>query len=530
MGISLKNAMKLGKLSNCNVIAGHNGLDKIIENVTVMDVPDVVKWLKGGELVLTSLFAIKDDHDAQNVLVQQLYYAGATALAIKPFKTIKTIPESIIKSANKFGFPIIQIPDDIEYFDILLPIMHYIFNKKVVLQEDIEQRTKILQEISIHSQGIEAFADHVSSIMKNTVTIESEFSFIDTPKPKREISPLSQDQKNELTIIKRPIRFNREYGGKQVPCIISPIIVDEVYFGNITCWAMNSDLVPMDLAILEKASSLLSIEFLKIKIKHDMELRYKNDFLRELLFNEHISDEDMVEWGAKYQLATNKKYYCMLVGDRIKQSHDNMFHEIEQSEINALSIENCPKMLSGMIRNKICIIVLLEERSQESVCREIYDHFEKNTPNSIELFSAVGEIYEGPRGIRKSFYQAEQAYNIMRQNKKSDEIVFHKDLGVYRFLPHLIGTRELQEFYNDTIGTLLNEDPKRELMYTLKVYFENNEVVKATSDELYIHVNTLKYRLKRIEQITGLNLKKVEDKVRLFIGLKIYELTDENSL
>lgn len=265
MGISLKNAMKLGKLSNCNVIAGHNGLDKIIENVTVMDVPDVVKWLKGGELVLTSLF-------------------------------------------------------------------------------------------------------------------------------------------------------------------------------------------------------------------------------------------------------------------------DNMFHEIEQSEINALSIENCPKMLSGMIRNKICIIVLLEERSQESVCREIYDHFEKNTPNSIELFSAVGEIYEGPRGIRKSFYQAEQAYNIMRQNKKSDEIVFHKDLGVYRFLPHLIGTRELQEFYNDTIGTLLNEDPKRELMYTLKVYFENNEVIKATSDELYIHVNTLKYRLKRIEQITGLNLKKVEDKVRLFIGLKIYELTDENSL
>src|SRR5699024_6456131 len=120
-----------------------------------------------------------------------------------------------------------------------------------------------LQEISLSSQGVDAFVENVSSITKNMVTIESEFSFMQMPKPKKSISPLSNDQKHELSILKRPIRYEREFDGTTVPCIVAPIIVDGEFYGNITCWAVNNEHVTMDLAILEKASSLLSLEFLK---------------------------------------------------------------------------------------------------------------------------------------------------------------------------------------------------------------------------------------------------------------------------
>src|SRR5690606_28289770 len=141
--------------------------------------------------------------------------------------------------------------------------------------------------------------ENVSTITKNDVTIESEFSFINTPVSKLPISPLTEAAKHELSIIKRPIRYERKYGKEFVPCVVAPIIVDGAYCGNITCWAVKSEHLTMDLAILEKASSLLSLEFLRLKVKYDMEQQYKNDFMRELLFNETISENDLIEWGAK---------------------------------------------------------------------------------------------------------------------------------------------------------------------------------------------------------------------------------------
>src|SRR5690625_3959937 len=106
MSISLREAMKSGKFNECKVVAGEEGMDRIIENITIMEVPDIVKWLKEKELIITSLFAIKDDTDAQNLLIHRLFYAGATALAVKPFETLEEIPKTIIENANKLGFPV----------------------------------------------------------------------------------------------------------------------------------------------------------------------------------------------------------------------------------------------------------------------------------------------------------------------------------------------------------------------------------------------------------------------------------------
>lgn len=521
LSISLRNSLKLGKFRECEVVAGHIGMDRVIENITIMEVPDIVKWLKGRELILTSLFAIKNDMDAQNILIQRLSYAGATALAIKPFESME-IPKGIINSANKLGFPVIRIPDHVKYLDILSPVMHHIFNQKVVLQEDLEQATNVLQEISLNSQGVEAFVENVSSITKNTVTIESEFSFIETPAPALSISPLSKAEKRELTIIKRPIRYERKHGDNIVPCIVSPIIVEGLLYGNITCWGVKTEHLTMDLAILEKASSLLSFEFLRLKVKYDMEQQYKNDFLREILFNDTISETDLIEWGAKYSLSKEDQYVCLLLSE--KESYDaNVDKIMQKAEVNAVLLKKWPDMFIGNIRNRICIVHAVDKSDLNKKAEDIYRTVEFQL-RLKGICIGVGEVSKGPFGIRKSFFQAEQALKFTRTIKRFKNIIYYRELGAFRLLGLLLETQELMDFYNDTIGKLKKQDPKGELIKTLQTLFYHNEVLKITAEKLYIHVNTLKYRLNRIEEITGLNLKKSEDKMNVFLGLKIDEL------
>lgn len=71
------------------------------------------------------------------------------------------------------------------------------------------------------------------------------------------------------------------------------------------------------------------------------------------------------------------------------------------------------------------------------------------------------------------------------------------------------------EFVNRTIGTIVEDS---ELLDTLKTFIVKNQSFKNTADELHIHINTLHYRLKRIEQITNLNPRDFHDMTTLYLA------------
>ena len=72
MYITVREMLKIGVLQRAILICGENGLDNIVKSVTVMDVPDISKWLKGNEFLLTNAFTIKDDISAQKKLITDL--------------------------------------------------------------------------------------------------------------------------------------------------------------------------------------------------------------------------------------------------------------------------------------------------------------------------------------------------------------------------------------------------------------------------------------------------------------------------
>lgn len=525
MELTLRNAMRLGKFSECEVVAGHKGLSRVVKNITIMEVPEVVQWLKDKELILTSLFAIKDDLNAQNTLIQKLNTAGATALAIKPSQFIKTIPTGITESANRLGFPIVIIPDHVKYLDILSPVMHHIFNEKVVLQEEVEDATKILHELSLHDQGIGVFAENLSFLTKNKITIESEVSFIKLSTTLfKDFTPLNEGQKYELSIIQRPLQINREYENNSVSCIVAPILVDGEYFGNITSWGMPNGHLSLDLAILEKASTLLSLEFLKLKVKHSIEQQYESDFMREVLFSHNITEKNVIEWGKEHRITKDKQYVCLLFSARYQKSKNKHYEKLKDYNINDIIKKTKNDILVGYIRNGICVILPANENNLIEYYKRIFSEIKKHIGSEFNLSAGVGRKETGPIGIQKSFQQADQALYLSETMYDFDEIVFYDDLGAYRLINQLKDNQELYDFHEETIGKLISKDKNNELLHTLKEYYIQDEILKITANSLFIHVNTLKYRIKKVEEITGCDLKTSEGKMNIYLGLKIHEL------
>lgn len=522
MGIPLKNILNIGGLRECKVIAGHKALNNIVTYVTVMEVPDIVKWLKGNELLLTSLYPIKDNVEAQIQLIEKLKEAGTAALAIKPNRFVEKIPEEMKKKADKYGITIIEIPEKISYLDILSPVMNAIFNKKIVLQEDLEQATMLLNEISLTRSGFNEFIKTLAFLTKSKIYLESLVPYIKVDDT-TEMMPLSEEQLSELLAIQRPLRMIRYLNKNQAEsCIVTPIIIDGYLFGTITSWDYNIEFMEVDLAIQEKASRLLSLEFLRQKVKYEIEQQYKSEYLRDLLLNEDIDTRDLEERGRLYGLKETLPYFLIIIRDKNTLNKNNIFSE-RLTKVEALLKEIDADIIIGCLRKSLIIMVPYKNQKINSkILDRIYLNSKKVIHQEVKL--GVGSTYQGLSGLRKSYREAEKAVTIGPAIKKDQTIIYFEQLGVYRLISLIKEKKELNHFYEEAIGDLLKYDQESDLdlVYTIEQYFKCNESLKETADKLYIHVNTLKYRLQKIKSLTGLSLQKSEEKLMLHMGLKVF--------
>ncbi|GGE27552.1 CdaR family transcriptional regulator [Pullulanibacillus camelliae] len=524
MSLTVFEAMKLGRLNECRIVAGHAGIKKEIKYVTVMEVPDIVNWLKGGELILTSLYPIKDDAESQIRLIKDLYEVGTVALAIKPNRFIDEIPSLILEEADKYNMPIIEIKESISYLDLMVPVMQALFSNQMIYQEDIAKANQIVNDIAVASKGIAQLTEILKEKTGNDITIETQLRYLTVPNATFDYKSLSLEQRGELMTLKQPVLMKRQRENQAVDCIVTPLFIDGKAIGYLTCWGVRLTHVGIDIAIMEKASTLFTLEFQKQKINYEVQQQYKNDFIRELLFNNVLTDTDLYEWGEKYGFLKKNRYVCVLLGN--KKHHFG-------SEALAL-LEPILELweqqgIYTAVRGYLSILLPIENAQEDQIKKRVENILTSMQSRMSEekLYVGIGGFHEGIKGIRRSYAEAEKALRLSTHHS----LTHYKDLGVFRLLDFIDDQEALREFYDETVGLLkaYDSDNQLDLLHTLISYLHYNSNLKMTADALFIHVNTLKYRLKRIHAITGYDIHQTEDLLNLQIGLKIAYLLREIS-
>ncbi|WP_077623326.1 PucR family transcriptional regulator [Sediminibacillus massiliensis] len=529
MAITLRQAMKIGGLKQCTVIAGSKGLDRSLDYVTIMEVPDIVRWLKGKELMLTSLYPIKDDMEAINNLVKELHDKGTSALAIKPHRFIDDIPEVILAEADKYDFPILTIPENVSYLDILSPVMNVIFDEKVVIREDLELAYRLLDEIKNSKGGISQLAETLANLMKHEIRIDSFVPYLKIPSGDDGLSPLTGDQKKELEMVQRPVRMSRwnENVKAEQDCLIAPVIIEGQVLGAITCIGVASDFLEVDLAILERADTILSLEFMRKKASYELEQQYKSHFFKDLLFSQIQYEAAMLEKGKMYGFDVDKQYIFTTIEFTKREKGITFISDImNRLELICARIDD--DIIIGAVQNGLYLLYPSAGKKAERIDADLQAILgEMQSGVAGDIYIGVSRAAKNIGEIRDGYEQAQQAVLLGRNLYKDKHIIYYEELGFYRLLAEIDNVSEVRKFYNESIGSLIEYDKTHdlELVHSLTTYFNNNESLSKTANELYIHINTMKYRLQRIKMITNLNVKNTEDKLNLQIGLKIHNFT-----
>jgi len=128
--ISCREIVNLPSLKKLNIVAGRSGLDRVVRWVHFIDLPDVIPWVQGGELLIITGIGLEGDIAKLQDIVRGVIKKNLAGLIINIGPYIKKIPPEIIALANKGDFPIFELPWEVKIIEITREICSYIVMKQ----------------------------------------------------------------------------------------------------------------------------------------------------------------------------------------------------------------------------------------------------------------------------------------------------------------------------------------------------------------------------------------------------------------
>ncbi|MCA0173835.1 PucR family transcriptional regulator [Bacillus sp. RAR_GA_16] len=291
-------------------------------------------------------------------------------------------------------------------------------------------------------------------------------------------------------------------------------------------WAqLNWEVTQEELALLKKAAKVVKNQILKLDIKKRQSEEGHREFFWKLLTGHYTKEEDLQKQASMYQLKLTGEMAIVIFEfrDEIQQSLErHMNYYIQASHQIEL-------IYSTLDQNQL---ILLVRPSDQHHSADQLSHFVQIFVGKISnrlgvdtLKGGAGTLYQSPLSIKDSYREALHVLSVKERFKEEVKAIYsYQELGIYQFIDLLY--KERQFVQNIYIEKLKHYDRLHhtQLLETLETYLQHDSNVKVAAQVLHVHTNTLNYRLRRIADVANLDLKDANQKVTLFLDLKIEQL------
>ncbi|MTI69064.1 MAG: hypothetical protein FH751_02265 [Firmicutes bacterium] len=548
--LEVKDLFEIEILKNSKVLSGNEGLHRKITKVNVMEVPDILDWVTPGEFLLTTAYSFKDNLNSLIELVPMLNKKGLAGLGIKTKRYIEKIPEEIIDIANKLDFPIIEIPIEASYSEIITSVLSEIINRQTNILTRIDKFHNRLVSVMLSGGSLQGIANAIYESVENSVAISEDIfksNVIvcdDCNRDEIEKIMLKRDNnKFNFEILNKGLNYYNSVDiikGIEVERINIPIFIEQQHYGFIYIWQDKKMLSQVELSVIESSISIIALDLVKKLSIFEIENKHRIEFFDNLLSEDPKKYKKAVERARLFDFDVELYYTAIVIKfknieESIKFTPNNTnyiqkLHEKLMSIIDKVSVFKKEKTLYANKSDRIIILLgkkNINEVSKKEVlefCQMIYSYVKKESIDS-RISIGIGRTYSKISELYKSYREANRASDNSKD--KNENIPIHyDDLGIYRILSYEELKPELYQFYNEILEPLVKYDNEKdsELIETLKKYFECGGNLKKISQRMYIHYNTIIYRIQRIKEIIGIDFEDHNTMLNVQICLKVYDI------
>lgn len=392
--------------------------------------------------------------------------------------------------------------------------------------------------------SLEGFADRVSDILQCPITIEDANHRLIAYSAHDDYT----DPARTSTIINRRVPekvINSLWKQGVIPKLLSseePVRVEtisEVGLGNRVAvsiwknkevlgfiWALEArrPLSKEEMELLKKAAKAAKNQLLQLYIRKNKKEERVQEFFWKLLTGHITLDEEIRENLTLMQISTPPLFSILVfrfksdITTDIEKQVSYILKTTQQLQILLYTVDRDELILLAAPKSLMHPLQQFN-RFIASFAVQMKERFHVDS-----IKGSFGGIYKNYGRIEKSYKEALTVLSIKeRFAEQTNEIYGYQELGIYQFFDLLLEKKQQGEFENSALLKLQEYDKKHHtnLVETIEVFLDKNNNVSETSKALNIHTNTLAYRLKRISEIGEIDLENMNQKLKLYIDIKL---------
>lgn len=244
--------------------------------------------------------------------------------------------------------------------------------------------------------------------------------------------------------------------------------------------------------------------------------RYDKDSFMKNLLLDNLLLVDIYGRAKKLRIAPDARRVVMIIEN--SAGRDRNVLELTQEYFGA----GTQDFVTAVDENNVVIVKELEEGSGEpeieTAARGIEAQLHKM--GIVEIRISFGTIVEEIKEVSRSYKEAKMALDVSRIFFQERTVIAYNELGIGRLI-YQLPIPLCKMFIREIFKGKNPDDFDQETLSTINKFFENNLNVSETSRQLFIHRNTLVYRLDKLQKSTGLDLRVFEDAITFKIALMV---------
>ncbi len=528
------------------LLCGETSVDLPVRWVHISELEDPTPWLSGGELLLSTGMLLQTE-EAQRAFVTRLADHRLSGLGFGTGFTHAEVPGALLEAAAERDFPVFEVSYELPFIAVTEAAFTKLVNEQyAVLRRAIAAHER-LERIVLSERGLDALAATLSTLIGAAVLV---FDARGEPLVSRAFRRATEPEtiaalRTEL--VERARRgehraFLPPTGDLAERALALPVSADGTAASGTgrqarertpEAWLVaikdSGPLSDFDRLTLHQAVIIVALELLRGRVAGDTERRLAGDVLSAIVDGD-LAGTELARRLEPFGLAERIAAIAVQTPDDSRIAAAT----VEEALAGALREEAA----SGLVASTPTLTCALVAGRDEDDLFDLADRVMRRLETVLTpgLRVGVGRPVSGT-DARRSFHEARCAVEAVALGIHAGNgngngqapraaVATYRDLGSFQLLLSLQDDEALKLFCDSILGPIEASEGHYggELMRSLEAFIEENGQWERAARRLYCHRHTLRYRIKRVEELTGRNLGSARDRIEFWLALRGREL------
>ncbi len=530
-GLTVREMLGQDAMRGTRIIAGAGGLDRVVRRLNVMTVPNIVRWTKQDEFLLTTGYPLPREPGEFGALIEQLAAKGLAGLGVKLDEYLAEVPADAVELADRAAFPIVVIPATSPLDDVLSQTFETIVNRQAAALARRQQIHDAFLRVALTGGGLARLSGELAEILPGADVVICDPAGYPLAATTRAHD--LRDSTGRVTggWLVAGVHKNAETG---TPWAAAVIRAGEMRHGWVLAVGGAQGLPGTAGVAVEQAALVAALEITRDLAVLAVEQQFASNALHDLVTGTAGDLDQALERAVRFGWDLRRPLTVLVARQCGTEASEEAAHPQEAAALRAVELwtravrDRDPDAAVAGFATELVAVVGVPDPA--GLARKIHTDMTASTARAYSV--GVSQVGAGPLDIPRLYEEARVALQVGRRLNGSGAVTNFAGLGLYRLISN-VSQAELRAFVHDTLGPVLDlpEPARSDLLKSLAVLSSTRFNVAESARILHYHYNTMRYRVTKLERMLGEFADDAAATLRIGVALEVlrmYEISGDS--